>query len=502
MLASTSNTKLRTAPPCPMYEDRLMQKVNEWQVLTYIYWFFGIALLIPIWMGSHFPTEDGLAHMYWMNVYRELAVTSSFWEAFYLRNVHLSTPHHLLYFALEYAVSGVFEPHLAQKIISSLLILAWVATVHFVSISICGELTLGALASLLLIHSAWLYGGFFGFLIGILILLISLALLARIFAPSRTASPTRLFVILSVMGIVAYYSHLVCAGLFLILVFLAILFYSRRFPSRVLLLAVATLPTCLLIISYLLYGTFGAGSIRWETIQRSVARFVGLAFFRGFATPNLPFWFALALLGVVLTSLCFSAVRAFIRGELPDTRRFVLYVSAFLAVVYFVSPEYVGEAGNFNGRLQFAMWAWLLPTLPYRMSNRARAAVLIGVSLLLCWQVADYSLRVRRFNRTYAAVLERAESIPPGATLKSVLRYENAHFEGSFIRVLAHSPEDIAYHRRCVLLSAFHSSLPFYWVRNRPDVRDAPDYVLDLDQLPESRLLLVISRNNSSGASP
>lgn len=481
-----------------------MHKFHQRQALIYIYWFFGIALLIPVWMGSHFPTEDGLAHMYWADVYRELGNAGTPWQAFYERNALWIMPN-LSYFALQYALSAIVEPHMAQKIIISLLLLGWVAAIHFLSVSISRELTIGALASLLLIHSSWLYGGYLNFLIGVPILLISLALHARIFGLSRMSSLTLPYVLLALLGIVGYYSHFVVAGLFLILVLLSIIFslFSRqRFPSHALFLAIATLPTCLLTLIYLLGSSFGPGRIRWEPLQKSVTRFVGLAFFRGFATGDLAFWLALALLGVIFASLCFSAVCAFRNEQVPLAGRFILLVAASLALLYFISPEGVGQGHNIKARLQLVMWAWLLPSLPYSMSDRARAAVLAGVSLLLCWQITDFSLRIRRFNQDYMAVLEQAEALPPGTTLKSMLRYENAGFEGSFIRVLAHSPEDVAYHCRCVLVSGYHPSTAFYWIRSRPEVREAPDYLLDLEQLPGSRLSLVTSRNHNSDAPP
>lgn len=444
-----------------------------------LFWLWGLALIIPVWMGLHFPTEDGLAHLHWVDVYRELGVAGNASAEFYERSIRWNTPN-LSYFALHYALSAVVDSHVAQQIVISLLILGWVAAVHVLSVSARGALTLGALASLLLIHSSWLYGGYLTFLVGVPILLLSVAVLVRAVRSGESASRTRSYFLLALLGVIAYYSHFVVAGLFLFVILLAIVFYGRSVPSLTRPLAIAALPTGVLILSYLLGGSsFGPGSIRWEPMRKTVARFVGLAFFRGFARADLVFWLALALAGAIFLALCWSALVTYRGGarKLPTAGRFLLLVAGGLVVLYFVSPDGVGQGYNLKGRIQLMMWAWLLPSLPYAMRDGSRRALLAGICVLLGWQVADFSLRARRFNREYAGVLEQAKALPVGATLKSVVTYENAGFDGSFIRVLAQSPEDIAGHCRCVLIEGYHPSATFYWVRALANRRSA-DYLI------------------------
>ena len=180
----------------------------------------------------------------------------------------------------------------------------------------------------------------------------------------------------------------------------------------------------------------------------------------------------------------------------------ILAVALFLAVLYFVAPDSVGQGGNLKARLQFAMWAWLLPALPFRrLSRRAERVTLAAICLVIAWQVVDFAARARRFNQAYATVLARAESLPEGATFRSVLEYDDAGFERSFIRVLAHFAEDLGYHRRGVVVAGYHPARGFYWIRPRSSADSIPDHLLTIVPDQRSGLMLVIDSSPAVPAS-
>jgi hypothetical protein len=353
----------------------------------------------------------------------------------------------------------------------------------------------GAFAALLLIHSAWLYGGFFAFLGAMPLLLVTLGLLARSYR-RHEPRPIVPFALVALLGVVAYFAHVFVAALFVLLCGLWLLVVERDSSFRKASLALATLPTAALIGWYLLHGTVGGGVVRWEPLSISAARFFGLAFFRGLGAPELRFWVALAVMELVLGVLCWTAARAVFRGDeeaRSSSLGFVLILALVTAVLFFASPEHVGKAGNFNGRIQFAMWAWLLPALPLRLSPRMRPLLIGAVCALLVWQVTEFSARTLRFNRDYAAMIARSETISPGTTLWSAFPYTNARYERSFIRILAHTPEDLAFRRRAVLLNSFFPPLGFYWIAPRSGRPATPDLVLDILQQPGRKLALVLT---------
>lgn len=428
-----------------------------------------------------------MAHLYWTEVYRALGTPGNAWALFYERGAEWNTPN-LAHFAVQYLLASAFEPHVAQRLGISLLIVAWIAAVQFLSRQLRGELTLGAFASLLLIHSSWLYGGYLPFLTGVPILLLTFALLVGLVQSHDQSGTSPLtYVAISLLGIGTYYTHFVAATVFLATLCLAIAFSRRRRPVA-LALVLAAIPTGLLVLSYLFASRFGDGGVRWEPLSKSLARFVGLAFFRGFAVNGPAFWLALAVLGVLFALLVARAARV---------GRFLLATTIILVVLYWVAPDAVGKGYNLKGRYQLVMWAFLLPSLPYGMGRNTRSVVLAGVALLLSWQIVEFSLRARRFNERYENVLEQAKQLPPGSTLSAAVDYDTAGFEDSFIRVLAHAPEDVAYHSGGVLLRGYHPSTEFYWVRVRGEPPQDAAYHIAVAHGPDEALSLVITKPGS-----
>ncbi|MBA3316571.1 MAG: hypothetical protein H0T50_00570 [Gemmatimonadales bacterium] len=445
-----------------------------------LYWAWSILLLLPVWLPAYLPTEDGLAHLYWVEVYRDLGNPGSPLGQFYLRHLEWDAPHHLLHFGLQYGLAAWLEPHLAQKLVVSSVILSWSGAIWFLSRTMTRGLSLGAFAALLLIHSSWLYNGFFAFMGAIPIVLVAFGVLAR-FTDGRTrVDRPGPYILIALLGLLAHYAHAFVSALFLMLGFLWLIFPWRPVRFRRAHLALALLPTVVLVAWYLARGTLGSGGARWESLVRVLARFFGFAFFRGFAASTPSFWVALAAFGAVVALLCWRGVRGQSFRTMPQNYQFVLLLAGLLGIAYFGAPAALGEAWPFHARLHFAALAWLLPSLQSRVSPRERLAVLTIVSLLLGWQVTTFSARGMRFSHDYEAVLRQAEAIPPGATVVSSLPYESARYEGSFVRVLAAVPEDIAQRRNAVLLNSFFPAHPYYWVLPRSAKTRTPDFDIDL----------------------
>ena len=180
------------------------------------YWAWGIVLLLPVWLPQYLPTEDGLAHLYWIEVYRSLGSPDSIYTPFFVRNLIWDAPYHILHFGLQYGLASILEPHLAQRIVISLAILSWVAAIHFLARAVSRDVTLGAFATLLLIHSSWLYNGFFAFMGAMPLVLVALGLLTRLTTSTRS-NAVGPYLAIGLLGIVAHYAHFFVGALFLML---------------------------------------------------------------------------------------------------------------------------------------------------------------------------------------------------------------------------------------------------------------------------------------------
>jgi hypothetical protein len=433
------------------------------------YWALALLLLIPIWAGAHFPTEDGPAHLHWTEVYRDLANPHSQWAPYFERSVHWNAPN-LVYFGLQYTLSSWMDPHTAQKVILSLLLLAWAGSAQLLAWATNQRLTLGAFAALLLFHNWILYSGFLSFLVGVPVLVTAQALLARGATRSgREAWSPGLLGALSVLGILAWYSHLVAGCVFVGLVFLRATLVFPRAPRDGWVVAGSALPTCGLLLSYVFGRPLGEGGAIWAPLTDTIMRFAGLAFWRGFAARDVTFFLSLALEGVVLITLCLGALRAYATGDRSPARSYAIIAALAVFALYLVVPRRVGEGSLIRERVQLIGWALLLPVLGGGLAPQARRAVGWSIALLALWQLTDFTLRVRRFNAEYDSLLSEVGAIPAGTVFRFPQAYENSGFERTWVGPLMEVGADIAQHRHAILVGAHHPGTPFYWIHAKAD---------------------------------
>jgi hypothetical protein len=445
-----------------------------------LFWIAGLALSGPILSSPYFPSEDGSAYLYWTSVFRGLADPTGPLAAVFERNIHWNTPN-LAYFALQYGASAWLEPHLGQRLLVLLLLVWWVGSIHLLSLAAPGRLTLGSFAALLLFHNWALYMGFFTFLFGIPCFVCGIAVLIRLLDPGP--QPTWRYALVGGLAVLAYYLHLVAGALLGGGVVLAAILVMRRSPARSGGLLLAAGPVLLLLVGYVVAGPFGGGGLGWA-VRSTLKRFVGFAFWRGFAVPDLGFWLTLALFACTCVVLCLYGLRAWRRNELPPGSRFVMVLSAWLVLLYFAAPVKVGIGSFLNDRILLALWAVLLPVLGAGLSRRAGVTIGLAIGVLLGWQVLDFSLRARRFGLEFGRLMQTAaEAIPAGSTIDYVQPYEESRFENSFVAPFMDGGE-IAYHCHCILVNNYWQNSPFYWVRTRPGQPRQVDLRVSIDGPP------------------
>src|SRR6476620_10529586 len=96
--------------------------VGARRIIALVYCLYGLSLAAPIWLSTHFPSEDGPAHLYWTEVYRDLGNAQSRFHPYYERSASWNTPN-LSYFGLQLALSKFVDPALAQRLILTFILL-------------------------------------------------------------------------------------------------------------------------------------------------------------------------------------------------------------------------------------------------------------------------------------------------------------------------------------------------------------------------------------------
>jgi hypothetical protein len=462
-------------------------------VPTWVFWSFGLLLLAPIWIPQYLPTEDGLPHLYWVEVYRSLGDPTSPAHRFFVRHLDWTAPHHLLHFGLQYLLASVLEPHVAQKVVISITILTWVAALGWLGKRSRSAVTPGAFLALLLILSSWLYNGFFAFLGAVPFALVTIGLLRGLSDGSIAGRWP--YIAIGCLALAAHFAHFFVGALVLLIGGFWVIYPWRppRFDRLRLVLALA--PTGILAMIYLTRGTLGTGAPRWEPLVRVLARVFGLAFFRGFASWTPSFLLALTGFGLVTAFVCWRGLREVHRHGGSPGQRAAILLALLVMAASLAAPVRVGDAWPFNARLHFVALAWLLPIMSFPLSTRQRQGFVTAVSLLLAWQLVTFTTRAVRFSRAYERVIHQASTIPQHATVASRLDYSRARYEHSLVHVLAGLPEDIAQRRHALLLHSFFPRYAYYWVRPRApndEMNEVPDFWLDLSQDRAGNLDLVL----------
>lgn len=461
--------------------------VGARRIIALAYCLYGLSLAAPIWLTTHFPSEDGPAHLYWTEVYRDLGNAQSRFHPYYERSATWNTPN-LSYFGLQLALSKFVDPAMAQRLILTFILLLWTGATAFLSHVARGQLTLGSFAALLLFHSWALYVGLFSFLLGVPLLILAGGLVAReVLTRGTSRHRSRLTwegLALPVLGVAVYYSHLVDALPFFLLV-VGGAWFARDVPSRSIRLLLSAAPVGLLVLGYVNSATFGNRELSWWSAARTIKSFLGLSFWQGLAANGLGFQATRVALALALAVLLADSVRSWLAGDLPSGRRLILAVGGCLAVAYLVVPGGVGAGGFFKERIQLAMWAIVLPTLAAPSSRRLQAVVALALIAAGAWQLATFTGRARRFGREYAAVLREADAIPAGSRIEFDQPQAESDFEGSFVAPLLEGGE-IAARCNCIWLGGFHPAHPFYWIRTRAERPPVTDFVLQVRSRPST----------------
>ena len=440
-------------------------------VSPYLYWIATAALILPVWSSHYFPTEDGPAHLYYTEVYRDLGTSGSVFQPYYERSVRYDTPN-LSYFWLQYSLASVMEPHVAQKVAVSLIVFATAVGIALAATSVTGGMGIGALVALLMVHNYFLYAGFFSFLLGVPLLLGTMALLAApLQDPSRRGRGLwRVLVPLALLGLLSYYSHLVAGGAFLLLVGIRALYWPGAPLQRRLALIGAALPVSLLILSYMTGPATGSGGLRWLTVRDALSSAVGLWFWQGFAVPGPGFVVRRLVLGGLIGFALWKTARVLLAGGLAPAHRFALLAALCLGLLRFATPDFIGQGGLLVARLDLIAALLLLPVLAPPLSGRSMKVLTALTSVLLGWQLADATGRIHRFSTQYAAVDAAAARIPRGTVihLGPDYRETETRFEGSYARVFSEIVHEVGSRCDCIVVGEHHSAVPYYWVRERP----------------------------------
>ncbi len=402
---------------------------------------FGLALLpalAALWSNPWFVTQDGPAHLYNAQILARSFDPQSPFRPYYL--VRWEPLPNWAGHALTAALISVLPPEAAERVVVTLTLVGFAATVLWLRVQVAGTagMPLAALlAALLGLNIAWLFG-FTSFLLGACLFPVTLG----VWWAGREQLSWGRVAVLALLLTLGYFCHLVSLGLTVVgLGVLALTTPGPGWRARWVRTAAALVPLIPLGILYLSLSRRGGkmeplwGPVRhpfsvrawveqlvWvdplSLAAKTVVPFSGKEI-RGFALLAPIVW-----LGGALAVLTVATVLGLARGTVE--RRGWAWLAALLLIAGVIGPDTLGpNHGQYlPQRVLLLGLAALLPVLdleatgfPKRWPARLAGAMVLLALLIQSAIVWDYARDARRTSGAFARARDRVGRNQRVATL-------------------------------------------------------------------------------------
>jgi hypothetical protein len=414
--------------------------------------FFLILLIVtclPIWSVKYFVNQDGSAHLYNASLMLEILKGNSLVNEYYALNsisIPNSTGHWLMVLLL-----NLFSPFTVTKIMQTLTFAGFVAAVGWLrwqTVGRAGLVTSFLLGAVFAFNWLW-FMGFYNFIIGVIGFIFTLGLYYR----WRENMCVYRSIILAILLLIVYFSHLISFGMLAASLILLALFVPKSNLKQTLLWTfLAFLPVIPFMITYKLISESGGGIYpQWRylndplSISSWISQLRGVDPFVLISRKRFPFSEAISsffsifspiiwlLFAFILLSLPFlkSLLKKIIfpKEKLPFLILFVSFV--FIALF---SPDDFGYSHGSILRERIFICALVFFVPLFNLENnlflkRSTQLCLLVVIIFQTLVVWDYAIRTNRDAEEFLSVRQR---IPETGSIASVVIMPDVmHFHSS-----------------------------------------------------------------------
>ena len=201
--------------------------------------------LIPIWICHYFPTQDGPSHLYNAQIIREYWNSSYQFQEFY--DIQWSPlPNWITHFLLA-SLLLIFPPILAEKVFLSLYVICFpTAVIYFLNSIEVGKRTVYLMVFPFIYNYLFLMG-FYSFALSVPFYFLALGYWWR----HKDNLSVKTIILLNLILVATYFSHLISYGLALISLGLLIILYYYKRPPLLLTHLCRLIPASSLMLVYL-----------------------------------------------------------------------------------------------------------------------------------------------------------------------------------------------------------------------------------------------------------
>ena len=412
-----------------------------------------LAGLFSFWGFHYFPSQDGPSHLYNAHVMLTLEDAASPYGEVYERRPEF-VPNWLAGAALV-GMGKMMPLATAEKILLSVYFLAFVAAFAALARREEGLAPVALLGPAFALNYA-LGMGFYSFSLGSAAALWGWVVAARASRSTGRAAPW----ILAALGIVAFVSHVVAAGLLLLGAgVVAIREIWLRDSARPLLRGLLPLlPTAILVLHYLV-GKPPSRTSSWTfgELLQVLGTLRGLAS-QTFLQPAVAITAALVLLALVVLRL--------VRRDLDDAERTWLMVAAGCIGAYLLLPN--GSDGHWflSERLSLFAWIALVPVARVASARLGQSLLLFLLAALFIGGTFPARMRLDDQLGRHESIAARIE---PGSRLLG-LTFGDPEPTPVRARPWLHANGRIAMARNGVDVGNYEADTDHFQLRFRPEV--------------------------------
>lgn len=417
-----------------------MDRYREFVASALIFIVIVAVAMSPVWLVTHFINQDGIAHANNAWIMLKLIEGDPLFTSLYQFNT-LALPNSIGHWLLA-AMLTVLSPITATKLIVTIIFAATVLSAAFLRYRTHGNdglVTAMLISAVVSLNWLWLVG-FYNFCLGVAIVVFAVALFSR----WRDGISDRRMIVLSLLLLLAYFSHLIAvATLAGVIAVLSIGYLLRRDIPSMLRLAAAFIPLVPLVLVFRSVSASSdmgvsptwrslenASSVtNWVTQIRLADPFIFISRKTFPFTPDESgiyaifspiIWIVAAVLVLIIGS--FLKRRTEPAESVPEiAKAFALVCILLLGFAAFGPDDFGSEHGGVL-RQRLVIFAFLFFIPVYRLSSERwveRAAqlallVALGFQTLALW---EYSLHADRVGKEYTEV---ARSLPTEGTIAQI----------------------------------------------------------------------------------
>ena len=317
-----------------------------------------IAYLLPIWLFTYFPTQDGVSHVYNSQILTEYNNPEYPFRDYYEINWY-PFPNWLSHFSLA-VLMFIFPSLIAEKIFLSLYVILFpLAIAYFLNAVQRGRQALVVL-SFTFVYNYLFLMGFYNFAVSVPLFFLALGYWWK----HKDAMNRNRIILLNLLIVITYFAHLISYAFILFSIGLLALLHFKRDFKRILMTGCYLLPAAGLLLVYLPTSDLLAGEppeFGLERVGELFANLIGMHVLVSYTEP--PSWISVAVSAFVifLAGATLWQNRKGTTAEHAGQKAFLCLTGVLLGL-YFILPNSIGPGGWVNDRLAIlatlAIFAW------------------------------------------------------------------------------------------------------------------------------------------------